>query len=138
MTASQRTAARRWIGVAAVLTAAGVVLGAFGAHGLQDHVTTERLETWTTASRYHLLHTVALLVIAGIGPSILAAPRTVRVVRWLMVAGLFLFSGSLYLLVLLDAPTLGGITPFGGAAWIAAWILLAVAAFRLRDEAPTE
>lgn len=102
---------RRW---AAVLGAVGIALGAFGAHGLEDHVNADRLETWETASRYHLLHAVAML----------ALPDDARGTRLLWLAGVALFSGSLYALVLLDLPVLGAITPLGGLSFIAGWAWL--------------
>ena len=100
------------------LGATGMAAGAFGAHVLADHVTPQRLETWETAARYHRVHAVVLLVVevAGI-PSPLP--------RRLLTLGVLLFSGSLYLLVLLDLPILGAVTPFGGLALIAGWMSLA-------------
>ncbi len=100
--------------LAAALGAIGIALGAFGAHGLQDLVAPERLETWETASRYHLLHAVAML----------ALPDDARRTRQLWLAGVTLFSGSLYALVLLDLPILGAVTPLGGLSFIAGWALL--------------
>jgi uncharacterized membrane protein YgdD (TMEM256/DUF423 family) len=88
------------------------VAGAFGAHGLEGTVPPARLETWETAARYHLVHAVALLFLAG------------RPGRWafrLMTAGIAVFSGSLYALVLLDLPRLGAVTPVGGLMLIAGW-----------------
>lgn len=99
--------------MAAVIGALAVVAGAFGAHALRDHLSPDHLKTWDTAARYHLLHAAVLLV---------AADR-----RWawrLFVAGIVLFSGSLYLLVLLDLPALGAVTPFGGLAFISGWLAL--------------
>jgi uncharacterized membrane protein YgdD (TMEM256/DUF423 family) len=109
--------------LAAVLGALAVAAGAFGAHGLKDHVTAERLATWHTASTYHLVHAVVLLALA-------LAPTPRRLSAGLFTAGIFLFSGSLYALVLLDQPMLGAITPLGGLAFIAGWLNLARSAPR--------
>lgn len=104
--------------VAAVLGALGVAAGAFGAHGLQDRVAPERLETWNTGAHYHLVHAVVLLALAS-----RPAPRPLPFN--LIAAGVAIFSGSLYLLVLLDLPALGAVTPFGGIAFIAGWLAMA-------------
>ncbi|MFZ5477782.1 MAG: DUF423 domain-containing protein [Myxococcota bacterium] len=91
---------------AAVLGAVGVAMGAFGAHALGDH---PRIESWETAARYHLIHAVAMWVAPRLGARLFGA-------------GILLFAGSLYALVLLDAPKLGMITPLGGLAFIAGWL----------------
>lgn len=117
---------------AGVLGAVGVAAGAFGAHGLKDTVSPERLEVWHTAAQYHMLHALALLAVAWLcdrAPSVAA-----RAAGGLLVAGVLVFCGSLYLLVLLDQRWLGAITPIGGVAFIAGWIALAVAAGRLRRQ----
>ena len=103
--------------------ATAVAAGAFGAHALADHVTPERLETWRTAAHYHLVHAAVLLALE------LAPTPRVLPVR-LFALGILLFSGSLYLLVLLDIPVLGAVTPFGGVAFIAGWLSLARSAAR--------
>lgn len=110
-----------WWKVAGVLGALGVALGAFGAHGLKNTITDEHLlEVWETAARYHLIHAVALLAIA-------AHPRPPSSAGWLMVAGIALFSGSLYLMTLTGARWLGAITPLGGTCLILGWCALVLA-----------
>ena len=101
--------------IAAVLGASGVACGAFGAHGLEDLVTPDRLATWETAARYHQIHAVALLALALVGKE----GRTLAF--GLMLAGTLVFAGSLYLLVLLDISWLGAVTPIGGLLLIAGW-----------------
>ncbi len=107
----------------AVAAGLAVALGAFGAHGLEGRVTPERLETFKTGVLYHLIHALALLAAAW------AASQwpgwAVQAAGYLFAAGIVLFSGSLYLLVLTDTRWLGAVTPFGGVAFIAGWGLLA-------------
>lgn len=110
---------------AALSAAVAVAAGAFGAHALREQLTAARLETWETAARYQLIHALAILYSArwtarGIPGAGLAS--------FLFMAGTILFAGSLYLLVLVDAPWLGIATPVGGAAFIGGWLALAWAA----------
>ena len=115
--------------VAGALAAAlGVAAGAFGAHALDGAVPAERLDTWRTGAHYAQVHALALVLVGVLG----AARPELRLgaVAALLLAGLVLFSGSLFALVLLDAPWLGAVTPLGGVAWIAAWALLAWRAAR--------
>ena len=110
-----------WIFVAAGFGALAVVVGAFGAHGLRARVTVEQLQAWTTASQYHLLHSVVLLALA------LYAAQSGRAIQWpaiLFTIGIVLFSGSIYLLVLTPAKWLGPVTPVGGLFLVAGWVSL--------------
>ncbi len=104
----------------------GVALGAFGAHGLRGRLSPEMLAVFETGVRYQMYHTLALLV-AG-----LVAARfggwLVHAAGWFFVAGIVLFSGSLYVLALTGVTVLGAITPFGGLAFLIGWALLAYAA----------
>ena len=91
---------------------------------------TRRLAQFDTGARYHLVHSVAMFALAGVG----GLSRRIRTVAAsLMVAGVVLFSGSLYVLVLTDTPVLGAVTPLGGLAWIAAWITIAAGSLRNRE-----
>lgn len=102
---------------AAVTGAAAVALGAFGAHGLKQIITDPHLlEVWETGARYHLIHAVVLLVLAGRGGS----PWPSR----LLLAGITLFSGSLYLMTLSGQRWLGAVTPLGGLCFIAGWLMI--------------
>jgi uncharacterized membrane protein YgdD (TMEM256/DUF423 family) len=97
-----------------------VALGAFGAHGLQDLlVKNARIATWETAAHYHLAHSVVLLLIAALQPFRRAA-------WWLMLAGVVIFSGTLYAYALTNLKWLGAITPFGGVSLLAGWLALAL------------
>lgn len=110
---------------AALLLATGVALGAFGAHALQERVTPERLEVWRTAVLYQLVHGVALLAIFSAW-GMLDGGRADWGVR-LLIAGVTIFSGTLYTLVITNVGWLGAITPIGGTLMIGGWLLLASA-----------
>jgi uncharacterized membrane protein YgdD (TMEM256/DUF423 family) len=121
--------AKLFIFLGALAGAAGVALGAFGAHALKGRLAPEMLALWQTAVHYHLWHALGLLAV-GIVAIQMPASNTLKWAGWLMVAGLMLFSGSLYALALSGTRWLGAITPFGGAAWIAAWLLVAWTALK--------
>jgi uncharacterized membrane protein YgdD (TMEM256/DUF423 family) len=121
--------ARNFILIAAISGLLLVMLGAFGAHALQAHLSAGHLIWWQKAVNYQGLHTLALL---GTGLLALQYPsRALSSAGWLFLAGILLFSGSLYLLTLTDLRSLGLVTPFGGIAFIAGWGCLAYAAWRL-------
>ena len=112
----------------ALSAAMGVVLGAFGAHALRTRLDPRDLETFETAVRYQMYHAFALLAAAallnrGINQASGAA--------WAFAIGTVLFSGSLYGLVFTGERWLGPLTPLGGAAFIAGWVMLALAARRI-------
>ncbi|MEO6097709.1 MAG: DUF423 domain-containing protein [Fibrobacteria bacterium] len=107
-----------WIRVAGGLGFLGVALGAFGAHALKARVAPELLIVWHTGVLYHLIHAAVLLALA------LFAKTTGADIRWgarLMVAGILLFSGSLYAMTLTGIRPLGAITPLGGLAFLGGW-----------------
>ncbi|MEN9786745.1 MAG: hypothetical protein RLZZ299_2009 [Pseudomonadota bacterium] len=110
---------------AGVLGAVGVATAAFGTHALRDRIPAARLATWETASRMHLLHAVVLLALALAGDPAPGARRALTV-------GTLIFAGSLYLLVLLELPVLGAVTPLGGLALITGWSMLAWHGLRRR------
>ena len=110
--------------------ACGVALGAFGAHGLEARLTPDLLAIYETGVRYHLVHGLALFVAAWLAGE--DATRSARLAGTLFFAGILLFSGSLYLLALTGIRGFGAITPLGGVAWIAAWVIVALR-INLRD-----
>ena len=114
---------------AAFLMAAAVALGAFGAHALKARISAEMLAVWQTGVSYHIAHALALL---ALGLLMLHFPDAalVRYAAWLFMAGIVLFSGSLYLLALGAPARTGFATPFGGLAFIAGWLTLAVGVAR--------
>lgn len=112
---------RRWLAAGAALAFLGVALGAFGAHGLRARVTPDMLAVWKTAVEYQMYHAFALLVLG-----LLALPgRLSTAAGALFLAGIVLFSGSLYALVLSGVRVLGAITPFGGVCFLIGWVVLA-------------
>lgn len=112
-----------WTAVAALLLALAVALGAFGAHGLRGRLDDYSMGVYERAVLYHFLHALGLLVVSTM-------PRPSNAVCWLLVIGIALFSGSLYVLAITGVRTLGAVTPFGGISFIAAWVLLAFSAAR--------
>lgn len=112
----------------ALLLALGVAAGAFGAHGLRQLVAPDLLDVWRTAAHYQLIHGAGLLLVAALWPRL--APTPAAWAGGLMLAGLLIFSGSLYALVLTGARALGAITPVGGLLMILSWLALAWAASR--------
>jgi uncharacterized membrane protein YgdD (TMEM256/DUF423 family) len=109
--------------IGAWLAALGVAAGAFGAHFLQGRLTPEISSVFATGVWYHLIHGLALLIVAW------ATTRwqgtAITVAGWLFLAGTLLFSGSLYLLSLTGIQGFGLVTPVGGLAFIAGWFTLA-------------
>jgi uncharacterized membrane protein YgdD (TMEM256/DUF423 family) len=110
----------------ALLAAAGVACGAFGAHALRSALDPVRLGWWNTAVQYQMWHAVALVALAALGD-----PRVGRSAL-LIGVGTAIFSGTLYLMALGGPRWLGAITPIGGALMIGGWLLLAWAAARHR------
>lgn len=120
--------------IAAVLGGSGVVLGAFGAHGLEDRLTANgHLDHWRTATLYLFVHAIALLAVSAHGSA-----RILRGVGWIWLAGAILFSGSLYVLSITDVSKLGMITPFGGLCFVIGWVLLGWNAATNRSNAVEE
>ncbi len=105
--------------ISAITGLLAVAFGAFGAHGLQDLLEKNgRMETWKTAVLYHLAHAIVMLVISTLRP--------LRSAAWsLMLAGIVIFSGTLYVLALTNVKWLGAITPLGGVCLLAGWLALA-------------
>ena len=113
------------VAIAALAAASAVLLGAFGAHVLKTRIDSELLAVWGTASQYHLIHAVALVVLAKAGDG---HGRSWNV----LLAGMLLFSGSLYLLSVTGIRALGAVTPVGGVLLVAGWTTLAHEAWKSR------
>lgn len=125
---------RTFIIVSGLLGFSAVALGAFGAHGLRSRLDSlpdgaKRLDWWDTAAHYHLSHALALGLVAwlvhrGAGTSAIVA-------GWSFIAGVGLFSGSLYLMTVTGQTKLGAITPLGGLLFLVGWAAVAAAGWRL-------
>ncbi|MEO1621064.1 MAG: DUF423 domain-containing protein [Cyanobacteria bacterium J06632_3] len=116
--------ARLFFAIAALLGALSVAGGAFGAHALKGTLTESALGSFETGVRYQMYHAIALLVVAALLGQYPDAKGLVTV-GWCFVAGVVLFSGSLYGLSLAGIKALGPVTPLGGVAFIVGWCLLA-------------
>jgi uncharacterized membrane protein YgdD (TMEM256/DUF423 family) len=114
---------------AAIFGALGVAAGAFGAHGLEDRLDARALDIWQTAVHYEMYHALALLGTAWVVDQVSSTAATVA--GWCFIAGILVFSGTLYILALTGIRWLGAITPFGGVSLIAGWIALFVAAYSM-------
>jgi len=117
-----------WVRVGAAAMFLAVASGAFGAHGLRQRLTPEMLAVFEVGVRYHVYHALALVAVAWVAdrnPGSLAQAS-----GWAFVLGIAVFSGSLYLLSLTGVRWLGAITPVGGVAFLAGWVLLFLAASR--------
>jgi uncharacterized membrane protein YgdD (TMEM256/DUF423 family) len=121
-----------WTAVAAIMLALAVALGAFGAHGLQGRLDAYSTGVYEKAVFYHFIHALGMLAVPLLVRAGLISEATGKWTGWLLLSGIVLFSGSLYALAITGVRTLGAITPFGGASFIAAWMVLAICALRSR------
>ena len=114
---------------AAFAGALGVVLGAFGAHALRGSVEPRLIETFQTAVQYQLIHALALLLVS-LTMGWLGQSLSLEISAYAFMAGIILFSGSLYGLVLTEMKWLGPVTPLGGLCLIVGWLALLIGGFR--------
>lgn len=121
--------AKLFLATGCIAALLAVALGAFGAHALKTRIAPELLSVYHTGVEYHFYHALGLILV-GLAASQLSDSIWLRGAGWAMLAGILLFSGSLYLLALTGLRWLGAITPFGGVAFLAAWGLFAAAALR--------
>ncbi len=122
-----------WPAIAAILLALAVALGAFGAHGLKNHLDAYLMGVWEKAVFYQFVHALGLLMTGLAARAGVLNAGAANSVGALMVAGIVLFSGSLYALALTRVYALGALTPVGGVCFIAAWLWLAVALLRSKS-----
>ncbi|HEX9307770.1 MAG TPA: DUF423 domain-containing protein, partial [Anaeromyxobacter sp.] len=115
------------LALGAISAGISVAAGAFGAHALRARLAPELLAVFETGARYEMYHALGLVAVAWTAAR---APGPAGWAGWLFVAGTVLFSGSLYALALSGVRAFGAVTPFGGVAFIAGWIALAIAAVR--------
>ena len=116
--------------IGAILGGLAVAFGAFGAHGLKNIVTPERLETFETAVRYQMYHSLGLLALAWAISHWPEQAKLLAIGGWLFLVGVILFSVSLYALVLSGITWLGAITPLGGVAFVAGWLCAVIAVWK--------
>ena len=114
---------------AAFAGALGVVLGAFGAHALRGSIEPRLIETFQTAVQYQLIHALALLLVS-LTMGWLGQSLSFEISAYAFMAGIILFSGSLYGLVLTEMKWLGPVTPLGGLCLIVGWLALLVGGYR--------
>ena len=119
---------KKIISVAAIFMVLAVIIGAFGAHALENEFTADRMQTYNTGVEYHFYHALGLLLVG-----IIAFHSSSKQIMWsaiLLGLGIFIFSGSLYVLAVTDIRWMGAITPIGGVSFIAGWIFLLLAMLR--------
>jgi uncharacterized membrane protein YgdD (TMEM256/DUF423 family) len=121
--------ARLFIILGALNAFLAVLLGAFGAHALKARLAADLMAVFHTGNQYHFYHALGLLLVGVIAVQ-LPDSALLRSAGWLMLTGIALFSGSLYVLAISGVRWLGAITPFGGLAFLAAWVLLAIAVWK--------
>lgn len=107
-----------------------VALGAFGAHAIQPHLTERLYTVYQTGIHYHGIHALSLLLVGIIAAQ--HSSRWIQASGWLLMAGIILFSGSLYALALTGIRGLGAITPIGGLAFLLGWLTLCVAIWQMK------
>ena len=119
---------RTFVALGAVLAGLAVAAGAFGAHGLRDRLAPDMLAVFETAARYQMYHALGLVAVAWVTTR--WPDASAGLAGWLFVAGIVLFSGSLYVLALSGVRWLGAITPFGGLCFLGGWGVLAWTVWR--------
>jgi len=119
---------RTFIIIGSIAGFLSVALGAFGAHGLKQLLSSELMAIYQTAVSYQIYHSLALILIALIFQH--QQNKYIKAAGWIMLAGMLVFSGSLYLLTLTDTRWLGAITPIGGTLLLISWLLLGLGVFK--------
>ncbi|HEY9751077.1 MAG TPA: DUF423 domain-containing protein [Allocoleopsis sp.] len=120
---------RIFLAIAAILAGLAVAAGAFASHALQDKLSDRALEIFETASRYQMYHALALLLVAVLLTQVAIPSTLLNAAGYAFLAGIVLFSGSLYALSLSGVKWLGAITPLGGVAFLIGWGCVAAAAW---------
>lgn len=120
---------RIWLLLSAISGFTGVALGAFAAHGLKSKLSADYLAVFQTGTHYQMIHALALFGVALLALNM--PSRLVTLAGVFFTLGIILFSGSLYALTLSGIGKLGIITPFGGLAFLAGWLCLGLAAWKL-------
>jgi len=121
--------AQIFLAIAAMFGGLSVAAGAFGSHALRAQLSDRALEIFETGARYQMYHALALLAVGILLTRAEPIPPTLSISGFAFIAGVFLFSGSLYALSISGIKWLGAVTPVGGACFILGWVCLAIAAF---------
>lgn len=121
--------AKLFLLMGSIIMALSVVIGAFGAHGLEPRLSERMMKNYQTGVQYHMIHGIGLLIV-GLVALKLTSSSLVNGAGWSFLLGIVLFSGSLYAMALTGVTKLGAITPIGGLAFIVGWVLLAIAVMR--------
>ncbi len=124
---------RHLIASGAFLMLLAVAFGAFGAHALKQHLSSDMLAIWHTAVLYHMVHALGCIAIGILMPRYQQQSTQIALAGTVMLIGVLVFSGSLYLLALTGQRWLGAITPVGGAAFLAAWGMLGWVVWNCRE-----
>jgi len=114
-----------WTAAGSLLMAVAVMLGAFGAHVLRDRLDPYSMSVYEKAVFYHFIHALGILIVSLLPKSGLLPDSRAQWICGLLLTGILIFSGSLYVLAVSGNRMLGAITPIGGVAFIAAWLMLA-------------
>lgn len=114
-----------WTATGAILLALSVALGAFGAHGLRDRLDAYSMSVYEKAVFYQFIHSLGILIVSVLPRTGTFSPNSGSTICAVLLAGIVIFSGSLYLLAVTGNRMLGAITPIGGLCFIVGWVLLA-------------
>lgn len=130
ITGGTKIVTRIFLAIASMLGGISVVFGAFASHALKDRLSANSLSIWETGTKYQMYHALALMLVALL---ISRFPDSMLLVvaGYAFIAGIFIFSGSLYALTLTGIKWLGAITPIGGMAFIIGWLCLVLASWRI-------
>lgn len=129
---TDRSSSQQFLVLGAVFAGLAVAAGAFGAHALKEILDEHRLQVFDTATRYQMYHAFGLCIVAW---ALDRYPRQqLEQIGWLFVIGILLFSGSLYVVSLAGVRWMGAVTPMGGAAFLAGWLLLG---WRIWNQTPS-
>jgi uncharacterized membrane protein YgdD (TMEM256/DUF423 family) len=121
-----------WTALGSVLMALAVAAGAFGAHGLRNKLDAYSMSVYEKAVFYHFVHALGILLVAVLARTGAITSSGQARAAWLLLIGILVFSGSLYALAVSGIRILGAITPIGGVAFIAGWLVLAYEAMRVQ------
>jgi uncharacterized membrane protein YgdD (TMEM256/DUF423 family) len=118
--------AKKFLTIGGISGALAVLMGAFGAHGLEGKLSVDMLKIYHTGVEYQFYHTFALIAVGLL--ALRVDSKKLAAAGWCFLSGIMLFSGSLYALAISGITKLGAITPIGGLLFIIGWILLTIAA----------